>query len=769
MRAFGDLVYLEIKLTLRSKSFLLLAILAIISVQLPPITMLFSQFLLIYQFTRDNRTKFSLILNTLPHVAARLYMARIAAALIVLLSLWPFMLINLAILPELHLAKWLFKPGLISFLTLKYMLLCFIQVSLAFFLCLLTRYLLWLYFLVTFLVWNIMGFLASNLYLLSNSGKLFIIVQSLMLPNAPSLAVGFFPERDLFISIALFQAGLALLLISISIVWHMLQRNEPILRSKFVLMLTFITLIALFSGSQAALNEFNNREHGYRQLLTAAKENLPIEETAAKFEPESYNLSVKLTTNSHYFEGTAEIRGTTKNFASNKIYFTLRDLFTVTAVKELSTGQPLKWSQNGAALLIRLPDTYPADTPLALSISYEGNVWEWFPDIMAKPSGPVNFIATPYSLLRSGYAWYPIPNLHSLYTYCDYVNPITGDTENTLQANPVFHPPMPFTMTVDIDTDQMVVSNLDQVEIQITSGQYKKRYCFYSENGHDVFLLSGPYERQIKNTPTGQIITYSLSVHLQETDRVIRSLDKFYQIYADLLCQRASPAKTRYSLVEIPPFLLFSQDGRSLKNLTLTDTVTVSENYFNNPSHTLAFLDTVQENKLHAAILQRFWQQDFSQTITNNEDINDSIFLYLYLFGLEKNHSPEFYLEAKKSAAAGGKSIVEDFRMPFLLLTHTTREVFLTLDTLRTEFGEHAIKKIMRRLYSIKKQEGRVQATDFTKAVESVLASSGILPEKEAEIKERLQAIELLATIPKEIETNVDITLFAFDMEEYLP
>lgn len=779
MKDYCNFIILETTLILRSKSFWTLACFSIVFILLPSITLLLGQFILIYQVSRDKRTNISGILSPLPYCAVKLYLARFVAALSVLLSLWPFMLAVLIFFPEMKCGEWVFVPRAIIILTIKYFLLCLTQVSLVFFFRTITGKLPLLY-LLSIACWITTSELANNTGFLPGFAKLFVLGQGFMLPSAPSLAVGYFPLQDIFPGFALFQVGLALLFIVMSLARQMFQRSQSILRPGLITALVFFSLAFLWAGGHTVLNELDHREHGFRELVQSASAvQAPLIATTAILNPESYSLTVKLKTSEHHLDGTAIIKGKVSGPHSDGIIFTLRDCFTVSSVQELTTKTPLKWTQSGAALTVYLPDACQEDQTLNLAISYGGEVWEWFPDRMARPYGLVNIVATPFSLLRSGYAWYPIPGNHNLYSGCEFINPLTGQKQHTLRANRAVHPPLPFSLAVDIDTEDMIASNLNQTAVETLSGEYKRRYRFYSETGRDVFLLSGPYERQTYNMPDRIITVYNFPVHENQSSRVINSLAPIYNLYKDML-QETTVSTTRqsdgsnFTVIEIPPFLLFSEDGEPLKNLTLTDSVVLSENYFKTDNLSLGFLNTIQANKRDMAVLQRWWQEDLSEEDMiiegyGNSSIGSSLSYYLYVIGLEKIRIPEFYIQAKQNIETQQRLLIDDYCLPLLPISPVAREIYPVLDTLRTELGDQALRKVLRNLYRLYVRQGNIQATDFSQTIEMALAASVLAPEEQADIRMHLRNIERLTASPEVFEAAISQTQFSFDMEEFLP
>jgi hypothetical protein len=271
--------------------------------------------------------------------------------------------------------------------------------------------------------------------------------------------------------------------------------------------------------------------------------------------------------------------------------------------------------------------------------------------------------------------------------------------------------------------------------------------------------------------PNEKVSVYYFPGHKDEGHRVIHSLSQPYKIYKDMLQEKEplSKTQTEYTIVEIPSFLLCSEERQPLKNLTLTDSILLGENYFKPGGYAFDWLSEIQETKRDIAVLQRWWQEDFPAVFAGNNNIQNSLSYYLFAIGLEKTHMPAAYLEAKQNITTGKRNLIESFTMPFLTLSPLTREVFLVLDTIRSELGEESLKIITRRLYHQYEHQGTIQADNFSAAVNTVLLSSSLAPEKQEEIQNHLVNIKKLTTTPVINTAEISLTAFAFYLEECLP
>ncbi len=248
---------------------------------------------------------------------------------------------------------------------------------------------------------------------------------------------------------------------------------------------------------------------------------------------------IRMHSAEHRLEGKAELTLRLEKPA-DRVYFTLRNYLVVESVALADENERLQWRRDGSVLAVRLPERYRQGARLRLTIAYSGTVWEWGTRARERPNGPLNFVASSFSLLRSGQAWYPIPGVQPLYICQAYTilgRPAVG---TAVWASRAIHPVVAFRLTVDSDTDNMALSNLERTGVETLSGAYKKRYRFGSLRGRDVFLMVGPYRYQKKTIPGGSgfMEIYAFPQHQARVAAVLNSLAKPYRFYQDLLQPR---------------------------------------------------------------------------------------------------------------------------------------------------------------------------------------------------------------------------------------
>lgn len=196
------------------------------------------------------------------------------------------------------------------------------------------------------------------------------------------------------------------------------------------------------------------------------------------------------------------------------------------------------------------------------------------------------------------------------------------------------------------------------------------------------------------------------------------------------------------TMVEMPPFSYLCGEGESSSWLTLTDTVLMGEELFETDSWRLSSIAQMQANKRELAVLQRWW--NVNPTIDTNGwsregNTAEGFVLYLYTLYMEKKYSREFYKQMKEKLV-NGRAIDGEFFLPSLAKGPVVRDVFITLDTIRTELDVIGIKKIASRLYQVNIDQGSIHSIDFTKTVEGVVAGN-LPPAKIHEVRKRLKNI----------------------------
>jgi hypothetical protein len=778
MNQFWQLAACEMRLYLRSKSFWFIGTLAVAAIFTPNIHLLLIQLMATGVVTRDEKSGFSGILALLPHHSVKLFLARAVAVFCLLLGLWPMTILTVGFLPGLKPAEWLLNGQSVVFLTLKYITVCATALGFVFAAGVVTRYA-WRLYLIIGACWAVGEFFYRDLPYLPSWCAFFLLGNGEMKPEAPSAILGYFPQHDLLLVGAAFQIALAILCILLVAVYGMVKRNEPAPRLKTLLLpVAAMALLVFFTGG-IIWREINQRESGFRLgLREAERAEVVAAKAVAAPELKSYQLQAKLRTSAHYFEGKALISlkpvGTTEI-----VHFTLRNCFQVESVSEAVNGKKLKWGRNGSYLWVRVPQ-YRRDQTFMLEITYSGRVWEWFPRALARPNGPVNLVAPEFSILRSGYAWYPVPGIHSLYRREYYAKPGGGRPGTTLWAERVGHAAVPFQLTVDIDNHSTIVSNLERSGGEPLTGAYQQRYRFHSLLGRDVFLLAGPYRRQKKSFPgrEGLIEVYCYRQHRAKVDRVLKSLAAPYLFYEDLfqpyatVDSGAGQSGKISAVVEMPRFLLSQSD-----NIAFPDTVLIREDYFKSSARRPTNTGNSIINFFHAlfnlaggvirdsAIFQRWWQDDFIGSRFHGDNIANGLLVYLHALYAEQTEGREFY-DALRNLFFPGKSSSDGLmkRGPVV------REVFMTLEALRRAgIAEPAFKKLTRSLYQVYLQNKDIRPVDFAAAVETALASVEYSREKAEPIRRRLSTITRLIQDPgsRELEPgytyNIDITLFKSD------
>ncbi|MBU2699556.1 hypothetical protein Ga0466249_000635 [Sporomusaceae bacterium BoRhaA] len=795
MSVFLGLVVCELKLYLRSKSFWLMGLLIIFSAGLSTLNVLLLQFLVAKGLVRDRWTGFGRILSALPHSTPIVYLARAVANFFLLLSLWPFMLIVVGLLPDFVPADWLFSCSSVVFVTLKYVITCATSIGFVFLLGAITQRSFWLYIFIG-ICWILELEFASNLNYFPAWSKLVLFGHGVMLPAAPSAAVGYFPQQELLGNFATTQLAMAALFFVISVMMQMIRRGESIRRSKFVIAILLVAVACGLGAGCVVWQELDGRERDFRLALQESLDSATVISTQGAIAPnlEAYHLEVQLQTKDHQLAGTAHLKLNVTDTSAGPLVFTLRNCFQVSEVTVDGQAEGVEWWREGSRLLVRLPEHYRQEKSFTLNVSYSGRVWEWFDDRLARPTGPVNLIAADFSLLRSGYAWYPIPGDQPLYQRKFYTAPgndlknslfytaLSNDSiKNTLWAKTARHDAVPFQLTVDIDTDSTVGANLEQVGQEWLKGSYKQRYYFESPMGKDIFLFAGPYHYEKKTIP-GQrdsVAVYNYPRHQGNVDQVLTSLAKPYQFVENLIQPARNltddDAAPLYTLVELPPCFFCTDDGTPVKSLTLTNAIALSENLFRKDVWHLDFLDGIRTNKLAIAVLQRWWQADITGIDDSRHgDITESLMLYLYALYVDKNQQPGFYDQVKQNLLTGERTGngEGDFIRPDMIGGDVVRDVFLTLDDIRnTQQGESEFQAMMQRFYELTAKTGTVNPDDFAQSVEAVLVKGNASAEQTANIRQRLASItqQVNEDVMRQLNAEPSLALFVFNLEDWLP
>lgn len=785
MKQLLHLTAYEIRLYLRSKIFWLIAMLIVmIAAFFPSLDLLLIQFMVISVITRDKQSDFTGILASMPHQTVKLYLARALAVFLLLLGLWPFILFAVGFFPGMEPAEWLLNSRLLAVLTLKYIVICTAVIGFVF-LVELTTSSSWRLYLITGVCWAIEVFVAGNLSHFPSWIAFFVLGSGVERLMAPSTAVGYFPYQALLPWLAAAYILTSIVFFVTGVVYQSAKRKEPVLRLKWLLPLGLIWVIVSFFTGNTVYSDLNKREKGFRLALQEAErtKKVPGKTGMARVDApklESYRLAIKLRTEVHFLEGTAIVK---LNLADSpeSVQFTLRNCFKVKAVTKAVGGEKLKWRRKGSLLIVFIPECYRKEGMLTLEISYSGQVWEWFPPSSAYENGPVNFISPQFSLLRSGYAWYPVPGVHPLYTCKYFTTPWCHLLQKTLLAERVSHAPIAFDLTVDLDTNDMAVSNLEYTGVEAQTGKFQRRYHFSSPNGQNVFLLIGPYhyeKRTFLAARKGFIEVYCYRQHQKRITKVLESLTTSYRFYENLFQSNGSvdscitQSAKICTVVEIPPFAFLNNEEGSL---TLTDAVLVTEDLFAAATWRLAILADMQANKRDMAVLQRWWPEDIT-THTNgwvqDGDITKGVLLYLYTIYMDKTRNCEFYEHVKENLLSDKGATSGEYYLPLLTGGPIVRDVFMTMDMVRTsKLDDPAIKKIANRLYQVYVCEGSISLAEFIKVIETETVGMDRSSAKIAKIRHQLQIIAKDVDNPEtqKLVHGFPMINFTFRPEDWLP
>jgi hypothetical protein len=778
MKQIWQLTTYEIKLIVRSKTCWLLTLLAVALVLFPGFCLLMLELLVLIVLSRDERAGLAEIITALPYDSGSLYLARALALLCLMAGMWPFMLGAIVIWGGT--AEWLWPGASLVLLTLKYLITCLVAIGMTFLahVALGSRGRLYL---GVGLSWLIGWLLAGNSLSFRVWGILFNFGHGLMLPSAPSLGVGYFPYQGILSRLAMFQGTLALLFLLIAIAWQMQKRGESRSGVKRVCLLIAIVAVMVLVSGGIVIGKFDERNNYYHWALREAQRREPeMEDTKVEVRPKlaSYHLNINLQTAGQRLTGRARLKLGSVD-SSGLITFTLRPYLKVRQIRVVGYGKSPQWRRDGSQLLVRLPPELVKRKAVLIEIDYSGRVWEWFSGRSSNPNGPVNYITPFFSLLRSGYAWYPIPGTFSLFTLETYFNPWTNQTEPTLWSKPALHAPVPFWLTVNIDSDRTVLSNLDFDNMRSLTGKYKKQYRFYSRQAQDLFLMTGPYSRQKKVFPNrqGTVEVYCYRQHRQVVDRVINSLYRPFGFYKSLFQPNRDIVAKRFhskqcTVVEVPPFFNCTEDGDAVRNVTLTDTILLTENFFRTEKKWPAFLTTIQANKRDLAVLQRWWPEDPTRDCWKREgSISEGLMLYFYSMWLEKRFEKDFFPKVRQNLKTGNSNY-DQFTLPFVAGGPVIRDVFTVLDLLRTaDSNATQFSQTVRRLYQVYRQKKSVSAPKWTQVVEATLQKGNYPATAKAKIKGRLKRITQRLREPehRKMKLLISTTIFTFNQEEWLP
>ncbi len=776
MNFLGQLIGQEIGLSLRSKRYWLLGFLAVVATFIPSITLLLLQFMVIATVTRERRTGFSGILASLPDQTAQLSLARALATFCLLLGLWPFMLLTVGFLPGLEPAAWLFNVRDLAAASFHYLVYCMAAVGFVFFSSLWTKRAGRLY-LISGLAWLVGMYLASNTTLYPYWSNFLILSNRAIRFMAPGTALGYFPEPDVFPALTIFHVAVSVLLWALATMGEIVKRGEWLTCPKTLLGLILTMMLLGITTGVTVWRGLHQRGDQFR-LVGQETDRLQRIITRSKMKTapvwEACDLQIKLHSVTHRLEGKAKLSLRLEK-STDCVFFTLRNYLTVESVTLAGVSQRLQWRRDGSVLAVRLPEHYQRGDKFTLAIRYSGSVWEWATGELTRPSGALNFVTSAFSLLRSGHAWYPVPGVQPLSKRLPYVALDGRTTGETIWAARASHPAVRFHLTVDSDTDNQIVTNLERTGVEPLTGPYKKRYRFNSPRGRDVYLLAGPYDYQKRAMPDGVgfMEVYSYPRHQSRVTAVLNSLTKPYRYYQELFQQPESVRSGKTcTVLELPALAFLAGNEEFGRDLSLTDTILISEDLFQAGKWRLAAAAMMQDNKRSMAVLQRWLQEDLTVGGSYyNGSICEGLMLYLFALQAADNGGREFFDSIKLNLQAGKGADSGEFYLPRMASGPVIRDVFLLFEAMRAaDSGTVVLKQVTQRLYAVYIQKRTISASDFAGVIQTVLAGTD-WPSRQTElIRQYLRNIAKHDSPENRgLKQGIQVTLFPFRPEEWLP
>ncbi|MDU2064269.1 MAG: hypothetical protein E6713_05440 [Sporomusaceae bacterium] len=755
MAYLKDLASFEYKRLIRNRLICLLAVLAIVAILFPSTEILLLQLLVIQSVTEDRRKGVNFLLNSYSYKAWQLIAIRVAVLFLFLLCLWPCMVIVISLWP-LGPEFFLQHTMALALLTFQYAIMAFCAIGFVFFMSSLCGGRSgWLYLLAIF-YWVIGTVLADNLSYLPYSIRFALWGFGLMLPTAPSALSFFFTDWQLIFSLAVTQIAAAFLSLWLVILAAMLRRQESIRQERiwgwFFLVICCMALYGSFE-TRAAIER---SEAAFRQAVAVAATEVTAEEQAV-LQLESYDLALNLDTKAGYLAATATIHGR-MGMTAQELVFTLRPYLTVQTV-QTSDGRDLPWQRQGAYLFIEVPPAVKGTGELTLSIVYGGRVDESFNDRLAQPRGVINRISSDFSLLRSAYAWYPIPGQQVLYKQGTYENPWTKQQEVTLWAQPAFHEAVPFQLTVTMDcSDLTIATNLPLVGQETKTAANQTCYRFYSPKGRNLFVIAGPYVRSEAEIP-GQakpVTVYTFSWDQMRKNEALQELAEPSWFYDSWIAKGGDGAALPSTIIEVPQSFGSNSAGQPIKGLTLYQTTVIGENDYG-VYKPFQFLREIQKNKYTIAALQHWWQNDMTAESSQwrGGSIPEAVMAYLYNLHQEKTYP---------------KGTRDDFVEPFLLSGPVANNVFMILDAVQTK-DSRAFKAFIQELYVVYDQTGTLSEAQFSTALAKTTAQVSWSPEEKLTLTRCQQTLAAQLDNQDQVKKQAPFSLsfFAFRMEDWLP
>lgn len=673
--------------------------------------------------TRDKRDNFTEIICVLPYNEWVVVGGRALALLTLFMLLGVELLFTMLLAANTELQVYVSWSACWAFMV-KYIVACINAVGITFLAASLVKKNLRLYILL-FLWWLIGVFLASNtgtLFPLWTAIVDFAFIQGFA--GNPSELAGLFPGGNLVATVVSFQVACSILLVIIAIMIEKTRRGprEAMLKAMVVKVLPCAAAVAVcfYLAGVYGIQGYNKviPPHSVEDTVPA----MAVSGSPSAVTLTGYDLYVKLDNKNNTMAVKAKVAmKNPKHTTPQAIEFTLRDYLRVHQVVAVETGELLSWQQQGNYLLVNPSLSFAGREALTIEISYSGRVWEWSEDFNGQPSGLVNFVASPFTCLRGGHAWYPVLGRHPLYTTTGYIMPWGKQSREQTRSLLVSHNPVPFTLTIDSNEVGTFISNLASIEGEQQAGI--QRYKFSSPACRDVFLFAGPYEHtKLAVGKTGKSVDiYHFPTH---THNLKYLANKFYQInYYDSLVPREKTAsvlggaESGYIIFEVPRFFIYDSLMRT-NNLGLIDAVPMPEAIFVTKALLSPWWSRPTGHVLsEARVLNLWWPNCFSEV---DGDIADGFALYMYSLYKEEKHGKQFYENARAYWLAYNDNSPDNGEM-LDRRGRVVREVFILMDTIRrSNLGDDGVREVLRSVHASYRDKRALHITDITAALERI-------------------------------------------------
>jgi len=361
---------------------------------------------------------------------------------------------------------------------------------------------------------------------------------------------------------------------------------------------------------------------------------------------------------------------------------------------------------------------------MTIAINYAGTVWEQSEDFYGQQTGLVNFVASPFSCLRGGFAWYPVLGRQPLYGTANYSLPWNQQKKQLVQNLLVSHLPVPFKMTVESDENATFFSNIELAEKHRDGN--RERHTFYSQAGRDVFLLAGPYEHtKVTVAGTGKEVDfYHFPAHQNNLHKMGYKVSQI-DYYSHIVPRNSSAAGhlgSGYLVFEAPRFLAYD-NLMNTSNLGFADAVAIPEAIFLTKSLGSPWWSQSSGRTLsEARSLSLWWPNCFSRA---KGDIADGLALYMYILYTENRQGKNFYDHAREYWLHYRDDSPDNEAM-LGQRGQIVREVFLLLDTIRqSSLGDDGVHQFLRILNASYQEKRVIDVPDIVAALELISALPG--------------------------------------------